>query len=82
MNLFSYSPETRFQQYCSREYTDEEIAAAPKAILMRCSSADEQPAATGTSQNNVSNNYLLSDTHSEDFINSVVPLLTFFLNFY
>lgn len=36
------SPETRFQSYCSREYTDEEIAAAPKAILIRCSSADEQ----------------------------------------
>ena len=34
-------PEVRFQVYCSREYTEEEIAEAPKSILLRSTSSDD-----------------------------------------
>ncbi|XP_057293969.1 cAMP-regulated phosphoprotein 21-like isoform X3 [Hydractinia symbiolongicarpus] len=37
----SRCPETPFQSYCSREYTDEEISAVPKSILPRSASSDE-----------------------------------------
>jgi len=40
-------PETKFQAYCSREYTDEEISS-PKVILPRSASTDEPGAGTPT----------------------------------
>ena len=45
---FILRPECKFQAYCSREYTDEEIAS-PKIILHRSGSTDEAGAGTPSS---------------------------------
>lgn len=53
--LVYFSPETLFQSYCSREYTDEEISAVPKSILPRSASSDENATPPRVNLNSILN---------------------------
>lgn len=65
-------PEVKFQSYCSREYTDEEISS-PKSIsiLPRSASSDDQGAGTPSGSfdsepANTSNTAVFSPSHSSE----------------